>query len=671
MKREYKKLLVILVFILFPFITLEASEYISSPLYNVRLRKGPGTNYPSIITIPSSSSLTRLDDKSYDDEGKNGQCTVNKWYKVKYQNETGFICADLLSVKEEINPPIKPSGNWLEDFNKQNFPEFYKKHLLKLHAKYPNWIFRKVNTRGTWNSNLEFQDQDSRSRIRVSSKDKPGWASRKIGDYDWTTNTFLNIEAGGFYVADKNIIAYFMDPRIYIDSDDPYFREEEIFIFQDLGFNTGINEEVIKSTLPSHLKKYAGTYIEASRQAGVSPYFLVGKTLSEIGKSPDYPPISGNVYDCWADGTHFTGLKGYYNFYNWGATSRSNPTCTAIYYAKRKGWNTPEKAIIEGAKALGAAYIAQGQNTPYFQKYNTRINSKTDAWHQYATDVMNARNVAYLNYRMYKNAGITNLPFIFDIPVYKDMPKNVSQLPSNKHFNNHLKTIKINGEEIHRFDNYTLEYNLNYNNITNLNIDALPVVNGSKIEGLGYHKVQNGLNKISIKCTALNGDVRTYVLNINVNNDNKPSNPSADKPFNEEINKLNLLSDNNYLKNIGSRRKAKDFINEKRSLARLNIIINNNDGSINNSYIGTGNKIKFSNDNDSKTYTAIIYGDVSGDGIINTLDILKIQKHILGYSKLEGAFYKAGDTSRDGKVTTLDLLQVQKDILGYSKIKQN
>ena len=50
--------------------------------------------------------------------------------------------------------------------------------------------------------------------------------------------------------------------------------------------------------------------------------------------------------------------------------------------------------------------------------------------------------------------------------------------------------------------------------------------------------------------------------------------------------------------------------------------------------------------------------------------MLKIQKHILGYTLLNGAFNKAADASHDNEVTVLDLLKVQKHILGYTSITQ-
>lgn len=59
--------------------------------------------------------------------------------------------------------------------------------------------------------------------------------------------------------------------------------------------------------------------------------------------------------------------------------------------------------------------------------------------------------------------------------------------------------------------------------------------------------------------------------------------------------------------------------------------------------VGTGSKIRIVDDNDviKMEYYIIIYGDVNGDGKINSLDLLVLQRHILEIEKLNGLFLKA------------------------------
>lgn len=100
------------------------------------------------------------------------------------------------------------------------------------------------------------------------------------------------------------------------------------------------------------------------------------------------------------------------------------------------------------------------------------------------------------------------------------------------------------------------------------------------------------------------------------------------------------------------------------------VIKNASDVVVTDGYVGTGYKVTVSNSTTSETLTIVINGDTSGDGIINALDLLQVQKSILGTYTLSGVYSLAGDTSDDGVVNALDLLQVQKNILGTYTIAQ-
>ncbi len=99
-------------------------------------------------------------------------------------------------------------------------------------------------------------------------------------------------------------------------------------------------------------------------------------------------------------------------------------------------------------------------------------------------------------------------------------------------------------------------------------------------------------------------------------------------------------------------------------------IKNAKDTLVSDGLIGTGFKVVIDNFEKSETLEVIINGDTSGDGIINALDLLQVQKNILGTYTLSGSYKLAGDTSDDGVVNALDLLQVQKSILGTYTIEQ-
>ncbi len=88
--------------------------------------------------------------------------------------------------------------------------------------------------------------------------------------------------------------------------------------------------------------------------------------------------------------------------------------------------------------------------------------------------------------------------------------------------------------------------------------------------------------------------------------------------------------------------------------------------------VATGDVLQLKNSAGSvyKKYTLILYGDVNGDGGISLVDLLRVQKHLLGTATLGGAYSAAADVSKDSKVSILDLLRLQKYLLGTGTIAQ-
>ena len=91
-----------------------------------------------------------------------------------------------------------------------------------------------------------------------------------------------------------------------------------------------------------------------------------------------------------------------------------------------------------------------------------------------------------------------------------------------------------------------------------------------------------------------------------------------------------------------------------------------------NDLVGTGSYINISRDGDTIIeYKVLIYGDVNGDGKINSVDLLVLQRHILEIQKFSGIFLKAGNISKNGKnPSSIDSLLIQRHILELQKIEQ-
>lgn len=105
---------------------------------------------------------------------------------------------------------------------------------------------------------------------------------------------------------------------------------------------------------------------------------------------------------------------------------------------------------------------------------------------------------------------------------------------------------------------------------------------------------------------------------------------------------------------------------EIESLNYRNEILSENDK------VGTNCKIQIKeNGNILKKYNIILYGDVNGDGKINSVDVLVLQRHILEIQKLEPIYQRAGNINKNGKKpSSVDLLLIQRHILEIKQIEQ-
>lgn len=88
--------------------------------------------------------------------------------------------------------------------------------------------------------------------------------------------------------------------------------------------------------------------------------------------------------------------------------------------------------------------------------------------------------------------------------------------------------------------------------------------------------------------------------------------------------------------------------------------------------IGTGSMLRIKKEKDIiASYQFILYGDCNGDGKINSVDLLVLQRQILEIEMLKPYFSKAGNVRKTGKLpSSVDLLLIQRHILGLQEIKQ-
>ena len=276
------------------------------------------------------------------------------------------------------------------------------------------------------------------------------------------------------------------------------------------------------------------------------------------------------------------------------------------------------------------------------------------------TNIRGAANEASITYDGYKEMDLLNsVNYKFVIPVYDNMPSNVSMLPNGGNPNNHLKNLTINGKTINGFSHDNFSYNYYVGSGINKVQIAGEVINSkASIKGAGDINLTGDKTVVTIKVTAENGSVQDYIVNI-IKTD------GANVSVNDIVASSAVpVSESSFILTAGYTAEAlRELFLKSCSSAEINF---NNDKS---GLLATGDEITIKNGDDTKTYSIAIKGDTSGDANINIADLLKVQKHILGYINLSGSFLKAADVNSDGSVDIKDLLIVQKHILGYTTIK--
>lgn len=116
------------------------------------------------------------------------------------------------------------------------------------------------------------------------------------------------------------------------------------------------------------------------------------------------------------------------------------------------------------------------------------------------------------------------------------------------------------------------------------------------------------------------------------------------------------------------------FTNSFVPSSNTNILVYDKNGNqVTGGNIGTGMTVKINvKGSIAGQYTVIVYGDVDGNGKIDSTDLVKIKQHILNKQKLTGIYLNAANADRDANknVNSSDLVAVKNAILKKAAINQ-
>lgn len=195
--------------------------------------------------------------------------------------------------------------------------------------------------------------------------------------------------------ATKKQIEMYLNPKAY------YYHPEQKYQFLNLGMSQKVSAGKLNELLKDKgiLEGLGTTFAKASRIEDINEIYLVNHVLLETGKGTSELARGVKVDD---KGHVGKGDKKYYNFFGIGAYDR-DPINEAAKFAYKHGWDSPEKAVMGGAKFIKDEFInKENQNT----LYGMRFNPSEPGRHQYATDVRWAHHNASGMAADYKRLGI-------------------------------------------------------------------------------------------------------------------------------------------------------------------------------------------------------------------------------------------------------------------------
>ena len=582
----------------------------------------------------------------------------NDFYKVKLQYNgfwyEGYISKGTADKAYIETKEVTVTDALINEFLTMGFPESYAKKLSILKALHPNWGFK------IYNVNASFDEVVAGETKYISTNliDGPNEALRNTEDGAFVDGVFKEFSGGGWYSASKQVVKYYLDPRNFLN-------DNHIFMFEVLSFDEQTASlDIIQSLLNGTFMEkngfyynennekieisYAQTFLDSAKLNQISPIHLVSRVIQE--QSTNGSALSSG------DNAEY---PGYYNFFNVKANGETTQEVihNGLAYAQKKNWNSPYASILGGGNLLNDYVSSYGQFNLYLQKFDLAGDSYYTT--QYMQNIRAPYSEGYTTYKTYMKNNFIESNFLFSIPVFKGYMPDATSLNADFNEDATLKMLNVTGCNLMpSFTPNALNYTCNLDKATNkVTITATSTNENSTITGTGDIDLINDETPVEIIVTSKSGNTKVYNILI------KKVEYLQYTP-DEILSKLQINNDNGIISGFDLGSDAKSLndliqINYPNVLSEINI----------QSKLSTGMTLKLTT-NSEAIYKILIYGDNNGDGEIDIIDLLKVQKHILEVNKLNDVYLKSSDVNKDGAVDIIDLLKIQKHILNVNKIEQ-
>ena len=550
-----------------------------------------------------------------------------------------------------------------EDINSINETKYpgIKQQIQQLQSKYPNWKFKILYTGLDWNDviNNEYtgHGKSPKNLIYKSASYQGEWICAICGESGY--------DNGNWKCASDKAIKYMMDVRNSIN-------ESDIFQFEELT-STDYNIETIRTmTRGTFLEGHEQGIINASKNNNINAYYIVARLIQEQGSQ-------GSVL---AKGTGYNGVGvGFYNAFNIAASGNSTAEIltNALLYAQKQGWSSLDASIDGGIKFLAKQYIKKGQNTLYLQKFDVEATNGLYS-NQYMQNIMAAQSEGSKLRSEYVKLNTFSSAHTFIIPVYENMPSEISKRPNESVTNKIEKDlVKVNVDNTLRIRNNpngSTTVGWLYKNEIVTRVEKAT----SKVAGTYWDKIQkdNGTTGYVARETYENeGKYKLYLVSLNnydsntennnVQNNNVSNNSNQSSKQNNEKNNLKdtakvKIDQTNKIVTVTPDSIAKDILDANGGPIKITKADGNFLPNGENELVATGFVI------DDK-YTVVKKGDCNGDGSVDAFDYIRIMNYIMKKRTLNNAEQLAADANKDGKIDSFDYIRIMNYIMGKKQIE--
>jgi hypothetical protein len=504
-----------------------------------------------------------------------------------------ILSSILLSFfKYNIKAVYQTVSSDIDSINTSKYPGI-KEKIQDLKAQHPNWNFKILYTGISWEeaianeyighgSQNDYKDENFSPRNMVPKSYNGPWVCGYCGDRTYDT--------GSWKCASTDTIKYMMDTRGLLTYSD-VFQFFELSYDESKGYSRDVVKQMVSGSFLDN-DSYINTIMDSCKKYNANPYYIVARILQEQRK----------------EGTTLTKGQGYngqyvglYNVFNIGATGRGDQVIiNGFKRAEKEKWTSMELSLDGGIKEISRKYIAVGQNTLYFQKFDVENSDGKLYWHQYMQNIFAAQSEAKRLRETFESINAIDYQYTFIIPVYENMPNNTSPKPGTTNEpDEKTDLVRVNVDRSIKIRNEP---------------------NGNKI--IGYLYKDEVVTRIQKATSKVNGTYWDKILK-----DNGTTGYVARCTYDYESNYKE------YLIPIGENTNNPPEENEN----------NNNNNT---------------NENPSTEM-----GDIDGNNIVDAMDMYIMIQHILEKEILTGERFTKADMDNNGKIDAMDMyILIQKII---------